>query len=85
MDTKQRRNIKKNVRDEPLHFISRNFGMTVQYNRLIIRDLMHQVQESERIEKFMLDYEPRHLLRSQIIRSYSMMPDLNKLNHRECL
>jgi hypothetical protein len=38
--------------------------------RLSIRDARWQMEKSDRIDDFMRVYEPRHLLRAQLIRHY---------------
>ena len=52
-------------------------------NRVAIREIRLQVEESARIEEFMLVYEARHLLRNQLIRGYLNLPELYRRRHRE--
>ncbi len=51
-------------------------------DRLSILDTRRQLEESLRIEDFMSVYEPRHLLRAQLIRHYSMMVEHSPSRHR---
>ncbi len=50
--------------------------------RLSIRDARWQMEESDRIDDFMRVYEPRHLLRAQLIRHYLMMDEPSRSRHR---
>ena len=52
-------------------------------NRLLIRCVRWELEESARIKKFMLAYEGQHLLRTQMIRSYLNMSESYKRNCRE--
>lgn len=51
-------------------------------DRLSILDTRRQLEESARIDDFMSVYEPRHLLRAQLIRHYSNMIEPYQSRHR---